>query len=428
MIDDMWGRATDSLMGSMMSSNPSIFAPDTSFTVQNDALLETLRLLSEQPPLDPADALAKLPANLPNTGAGEGNLLPDLAALVLGGAQRLDDPFAFAHMDPPTPWLTWAMTLWNARLNQNLLHPATAPAARMIEERTVAWLAPFFGMDGGHMVPGSTVANLTALWAARDLRGIDEVVAPDTAHVSIEKSARLLGLRFRKLPTDGQGRLLADAAVGLERACLVLVAGATSTGVIDPLRLAGLAAWTHVDAAWAGPLRLSDKYAGLLDGIERADSVAISAHKWLFQPKESALVFFRDVSAAHAALSFGGAYLAAPNVGVLGSHGATAVPLLALLWAWGRDGLASRLDRCMDAAATFASFVAENEQLELLGAPETGVVVWRPRHKDVQEFGAALPVGLASRTTVAGSQWLRCVAANPVVNIDAVTDAVRAVI
>ena len=60
-------------------------------------------------------------------GDGERSGLFTRRALVLGGAQRLDTPLSFAHMDPPTPWLTWAMTLWNARLNQNLLHPAAAP-------------------------------------------------------------------------------------------------------------------------------------------------------------------------------------------------------------------------------------------------------------------------------------------------------------
>jgi L-2,4-diaminobutyrate decarboxylase len=404
------------------------FDSDAAFTIDTDALFEAVRLLSDQPFRDPALAFAALPEDLPDVGRGERELLSDIAALVLGGAHRLDAPLSFAHMDPPTPWLTWAMALWNARLNQNLLHPSTAPVARIIEERTVAWLAPFFGMDGGHMVPGSTVANLTALWAARDLRGVDEVAAPDTAHVSIEKSARLLGLRYRPLPTDDEGRLLPEAAIDLDKACLVLVAGATSTGVIDPLHLAGSAAWTHVDAAWAGPLRLSDKYAGRLDGIEQADSVAVSAHKWLFQPKESALVFFRDASAAHSALSFGGAYLAAPNIGLLGSHGATAVPLFALLWAWGRKGLASRLDRCMEAADRFAAFVDGDDRLQRLGSPATGVVVWRARGKTVQELSNALPVGLVSQTTVAGQQWLRCVAANPSVDVEAVIAAVRTAI
>ena len=412
----------------VMQTELDNFDTDTAFTVQNDGLIEALRLLSEQESVDLAAAFAAVPIDLPDKGTGERELLCDLAALVLGGAHRLDDALSFAHMDPPTPWLTWAMAVWNARLNQNLLHPVTAPAARLIEERTVDWLAPYFGMDGGHIVPGSTVANLTAIWAARELRGIDEVVAPNTAHISIEKSARLLGLRFRPLPTDNEGRMLAEAAVGLDRACLVLVAGATSTGVIDPLRVAGSAAWTHVDAAWAGPLRLSHKHACLLDGIEHADSVAVSAHKWLFQPKESALIFFRDAATAHSAISFGGAYLAAPNIGLLGSHGATAVPLFALLWAWGRDGLASRLDRCMSAAEKFTAFVEDDHRFELLGRPETGVVVWRPRDKSVEDFGAALPAGLASQTTVAGSPWLRCVAANPSVNINAVIDAVRSII
>jgi glutamate/tyrosine decarboxylase-like PLP-dependent enzyme len=134
------------------------------------------------------------------------------------------------------------MALWGARLNQNLLHPATAPVARDIERRVVAWLAPFFGMEGGHLTPGSTVANLTALWAARDAAGVAEIVASETAHVSVEKAARLLGLPLRRLPADREGRLRPEAATGLDRAYLVLTAGTTASGVVDPLDLAGRAA------------------------------------------------------------------------------------------------------------------------------------------------------------------------------------------
>jgi L-2,4-diaminobutyrate decarboxylase len=404
--------------------NPLPSLPDPAFVFQDAAFAQVLDHLSNQNAVDPTAALAIMPRDFPAHGAGDEAILPDLSALVLGGGHRHDEPLSFAHMDPPTPWLTWAMTLWNARLNQNLLHTMSAPVARSIEERVVAWLAPFFGMNGGHMVPGSTVANLTAIWAARDLRGVEEVAAPDTAHVSIEKAAKILGLRFRPLPTDGEGRLLLGGVHDFDRACLVLVAGATSTGVIDPLELAGSAAWTHVDAAWAGPLRLSPTYASRLDGIENADSVAVSAHKWFFQPKESALVFFRDTDAAHSALSFGGAYLASPNIGLLGSHGAVAVPLLALLWAWGRDGLATRLDRCMAASERFAEYAAKEPRLELLGQPETGVIVWRPLHKSVDDLLATLPFGLASKTTLSGTPWLRCVAANPNVDIEAVVEAV----
>jgi L-2,4-diaminobutyrate decarboxylase len=329
-------------------------------------------------------------------------------------------------MDPPTPWITWAASLWTASLNQNLLHPATAPAAREIEARVVRWLSPFFGMSGGHMTPGSTVANLTALWAARNCAGVDTVMASDSAHLSVEKSAHILGLAFRRLPTDRTGALEADAVPSdLSRTALVLTAGTTGTGAIDPLDLAARAAWTHVDAAWAGPLRLS-RHANRLDGIEKADSVAVSAHKWLFQPKESAFVLFRDEPRASASISFGGAYLTTANVGVLGSHGAAAVPLLATLMAWGRAGLAERIERCVDLAESFAETVYRQPGLCLLAKPRTGIVVWRPQ--DEASFDAiqrSLPTGMASTTSVSGTRWFRNVAANPNADFARLSEAVR---
>ena len=320
--------------------------PDPDFILDRDALAHAVELMVGVGSC--AEPSASLPVSLPETGIGGRAALDLLAPSVLGGASRLGDAGAMAHMDPPTPWITWATTLWNASLNQNLLHPATAPVARDVEKRVIGWLAPYFGMDGGHMVPGSTIANLTALWAARERAGVEEVVYAETAHLSVSKAAHLLGLRARPLPCDREGALRSDALpADLGRSALVLTAGTTSTGAVDDLSLIGRAAWTHVDAAWAGPLRLSRVYAPGLAGLERADSIAISAHKWLFQPKESALVLFRDATLAHEAISFGGAYLATPNVGVLGSHGAVAVPLLATLLAWGREGLAARIERCL---------------------------------------------------------------------------------
>jgi L-2,4-diaminobutyrate decarboxylase len=360
-----------------------------------------------------------LPLELPQVGMGSMAVLNSLAPSILGGAARLGEATSFAHMDPPTPWITWAIALWNASLNQNLLHPATAPVARQMEQRVVAWLAPFFGMNGGHMTPGSTVANLTALWSARECAGVTEVIASEGAHLSIAKAAHILGLKYLSLPIDANGSIdAAQLPTDLSKSALVLTAGATSSGAIDPLVLVGRAAWTHVDAAWAGSLRLS-KYANLLAGIESADSVAVSAHKWLFQPKESALVLFKDTERAHAAVSFGGAYLATPNVGVLGSHGATATVLLATLLAWGYQGVAQRIEHCMDLARCFRDFVAADERLELYAEPQSGIVVWRP--KDENLFGQVLqqlPAGSTSTTSISGGKWFRNVAANPSADID----------
>lgn len=389
---------------------------DPSFASSPEGLSRALNLLVD-PSLGNSSAL---PDHLPDNGLGEAEVLSMLAPAVLGGARRLDAPEAMAHMDPPTPWITWATALWNASLNQNLLHPDVSPIAGEVEVRVVDWLAPYFGMTGGHMTPGSTVANLTALWAARELAGVRRVVASTAAHLSIAKAAHLLGLEYLGIEAGPDGALDGPALPdSLSDAALVLTAGATSTGAIDDIRLAGRAAWTHVDAAWAGPMRLSTVHAERLAGIEAADSVAVSAHKWLFQPKESGLIFFRDADRVNPAISFGGAYLTQPNVGLLGSHGATAVPLLATLLAWGRTGLASRIDRCMALADDLHDRMSADKRFHLFGPNKSGVLLWRPVGAGpLDRLSAALPTGMSSRTTIGDVDWFRQVAANPTADID----------
>lgn len=396
---------------------------DPSFGLDSEGLRRAVSLLEDRIPLEAPRY--GLPESLPDTGLGDAEALERLAPDVLGRAAYLDADDAMAHMDPPTPWITWALALWNARLNQNLLHPATAPFARQAEACVVAWLAPFFGMNGGHMTPGSSVANLTALWAARDLRGVRKVVASSSSHLSVRKAARILGLDYVEADIDQRHRLdPATMPSDLSDACLVLTAGTTSVGAVDPLDCCGVAAWTHVDAAWAGPLALSDRYRSTLSGIDQADSVAVSAHKWLFQPKESALVMFRDTEAAHATISFGGGYLAAPNIGVQGSHGAAGTLLLATLLAWGREGLAARIEHCMDNARRLQAFIAAHPDFELFPDGGTGVIVFRPASHSVDEFRAALPRGLASTTNIDGAPWLRCVSANPNADIGRIISAI----
>ncbi len=369
----------------------------------------------------------KLPTEVPEAPWEAERVLTVMADLLLHQAMDLGHDAAFAHMDPPTPAISWITSLWSASRNQNLLHPVTAPAGRDLEAQVVAWLAPHFGMDGGHMTPGSTLANITALWAARKLRGIRRVVASAASHVSIPKAADILGLSFEPIACDREGKIDGQALPqDLSDAALVLTAGHTSSGAIDDLSLAGRAAWTHVDAAWAGPLRLTTPWAGRLDGVEQADSVSVSAHKWLFQPKESALVFFKDTEGAHGALSFGGAYLARPNIGLLGSHGVTAAAnLAATLLTFGKRGLERRIGEALEKAEKFAAAVQHNPDLELLCQPMTGVVVWRPRDPDqFDAIAGQLPLGTASQTLIEGDRWFRNVAANPNLRIEPLCDLV----
>ena len=389
---------------------------DPSFAADHAGLEAALGLLLREL-TQPSGGALELPLELPDGGTGELPALERLAPAVVGGARRLGDPGFLAHMDPPTPWVAWAGAQWAAALNQNLLFTDSAPVARELEQRVIAWLAPFFGMSGGHLVPGSSVANLTALWAARELRGVEEVVASDAAHLSVRKAALLLGLGYRTDALREPG--------DLSRAALVLTAGTTVTGAVEPLRAGEEAAWRHVDAAWAGPLRLSERYADLLDGIETADSVAVSGHKWLFQPKESALVLFADSARAHEAISFVSGYLAEPNVGLLGSHGASALPLAATLLAWGRSGTAQRIDRCMEIAARLCELIEADERLELCSGPETGIAVWRPLGDvDLDALRGRMRHAFVSLTELDGQRRLRSVSANPMADPELVVGEV----
>ena len=372
--------------------------------------------------LDPP-AATELPA-LDAAPLGADEALRSLARAVLPTATHLEHPGFFAHMDPVTPWVTWVASQWAAQLNQNLLHTDTGSVARDLEDRVLRLLAPRWGMDGGHMVPGSSVANLTALWAARTLHRVTTVVASATAHLSVAKAAHILGLEYRSVPVDIDGRLDREQLGDLSSSAVVLTAGTTATGAIDPLARPD-APWVHVDAAWAGPLRLSDRWGHLLDGVEGADSVAVSAHKWLHQPKESALVMFKDTSIAHDALSYGAAYLANPNIGLLGSHGYTALPLAATILAYGVDGIAAWVDHEMDLTVALTDMIQADPRLEQWGTgPGSGVVAWRHIEVASKDLQSRMDGAFVSVTNIDGEDWLRSVAANPFADPGHVVSAV----
>ena len=172
---------------------------DNSFKQKYSELLDGLKPFKDDFTLA---NLGALPDNFPDKGLGEKKVLDYLAPIAIGEATKLDDPIAFAHMVPATPWITWIMALWNASLNQNLLHPAISPVARDFETKAIDWLCPYFGMNGGHLTPGSTLSNLTALWVARDLKGVKKIVVSEEAHISMKKSANILGLEFETVPCN----------------------------------------------------------------------------------------------------------------------------------------------------------------------------------------------------------------------------------
>jgi L-2,4-diaminobutyrate decarboxylase len=355
-----------------------------------------------------ASTMDDFPVSFPMSGQPDEAVFNWFKGQIDSKSAALGAKTAFAHMDPPTPEIAARLVGLNAQFNQNLLHPDLSPFATAAERRVIDWLAPAFGMAAGHMCGGSTLANLTALWCAREA-GAKRVLASSDSHISIAKSAHILGMSFTPVPATPLGQLDRSHLPDATDAAVVLTAGTTGRGVIDDLTPLN-ATWIHVDAAWAGPL-IFTRYADRLAGIEHANSVAISAHKWLYQPKDSALILFAD-PAAHEAVSFGGDYLATPNVGVQGSRGAAAIPLLATLLAWGQTGLAARIEKSMADAEALANHLAQDNRTDLKLYPETGVLNWRPTARRVDDVLAQLG-NTSSQTKIDGAVWLRQVAANP---------------
>ena len=137
-------------------------------------------------------------------------------------------------------------------------------------------------------------------------------------------------------------------------------------------------------------------------------------------------MLFRDVGTANAAISFGGGYLVRPNVGVQGSRSAAAIPLLATLLAWGREGVAQRLDYLMGVAEAVANAIEKSDRLTLWSQPQTGINVFRPVDSTAAAFVQAVPAGMLSTCVLGGETWVRSVAANPSVDVDLVVDLILA--
>ncbi len=266
---------------------------------------------------------------LPASGTSADEILEQFTRDVLPHAMNIASPRYFGLFNPtPLPLGVWADALCSA-LNQNGAVWRNSPAANVIEARVLRWLCELIGYGAGSfgtLTSGGSEANLVALKCARDrsasgtrdgglrasyARGNLIVYASEQCHYSFIKSVDILGLgrdNLRKIETDERFHLSADVLrqtilrdieEGHTPCCIAGAAGATSTGVIDPLdKLADIAAefklWFHVDAAYGGALAFSGKYKSRLRGIERADSVTIDPHKWMFVPFECGALLVRD--------------------------------------------------------------------------------------------------------------------------------------
>jgi glutamate/tyrosine decarboxylase-like PLP-dependent enzyme len=331
---------------------------------------------------------------LPESGDDAMAILDRLAAAGLAGTVATQGPryfgFVVGGSYPVATAADWLVSAWD----QNSGIFALSPIVSVVESVTAGWVRDLVGLPdhwSTGFVTGCQMANFTALAAARHhvlrLAGWDveadgligappiDVVVSDESHYTIFMALRLLGFgagRVRRVPTDAQGRMRADALARLldggSGPCIVCAqAGNVNTGAFDPIADVAAAArrrgaWLHVDGAFGLWAAASPALAPLVRGIDAADSIATDAHKWLNVPYDSGLVLTAHPDAHRAAMTLGAAYILQsdaerdPHEFVPEeSRRARAVPVYAVLRALGRQGLRDLVERSSALARRMAA-------------------------------------------------------------------------
>ncbi|MCD6188332.1 MAG: putative pyridoxal-dependent aspartate 1-decarboxylase [Desulfuromusa sp.] len=347
-------------------------------------------------------------------------------------------PGFIGHMTSALPYFMLPLSRIMTALNQNLVKVETSKAFTPMERQVLAMLHhliyrqddSFYQQwihDSQHALgafcSGGTIANTTALWAARnqlcgpdgDFAGIAKeglfkalqylncnglaILVSRRAHYSLGKAVDLLGIGRDNLilvDTDDHSRIdMAALRVEYKKLCernirplaLIGIAGTTETGHVDPLDdLADFAeeigCHFHVDAAWGGPTLFSATHRHLLKGIERADSVTIDAHKQLYAPMGAGMVLFKDPHAL-TAIEHHANYILRHGSKDLGSHTlegsrpGMAMLVHAGLSIIGRKGYELLIDLGIAKARKFAELIKAHPNFELMTAPELNILTYR---------------------------------------------------
>ncbi|MCA1621078.1 MAG: hypothetical protein LC795_17580 [Acidobacteria bacterium] len=404
----------------------------------------------------PADLVALFDEPLPLEGSGAEEIFERVRRDLIPHAMNIPSPRYFGLFNPtPLPVAVWADAVASA-INQNGAAWRNSPSVSVVEALVLRWLCQLVGYGPeafGTLTSGGSEANLVGLKCARDHavagardRGVratgagDLVVyASEQCHYSFIKSVDILGLgreNLRKVDTDSRFHIRTDLlreairrdlAEGSTPVCVAGAAGATSTGVVDPLdELADIARefglWFHVDAAYGGALAFSEKHRARLRGMERADSVAFDPHKWMFVPFECGALLVRgggrvlrdafDITPEYLSEERGGADVEYDffRYGQLGTRRAMALKVWAAFKSLGVRGYAEAVERQIELVEHLAARFDELEEFERVGEVETALCCVRflppwAREKSPAEQDE-LQRALQQRVERSGGAWL----------------------
>ena len=456
MIDDLAGQLTDQIAEQHERLGRAVTAIITEYAGSLDARKVTSGATPQE--------LEKIfDEPFPEKGMTTEEILARFTTDVLAHAMQVPSPRYYGQFNPtPLPIGVWADAL-SSTLNQNAGAWRNGPTSAMIEARVLRWLCALVGYGPasfGVLASGGTEANLIALKCARDrahqaavgqtflsvpmngLRSVPgdlTVYASEQCHFSIERSVDILGLgrhSLRKIATDEnfhvrpdalQEQLEADRKAGCIPCCIIGIAGATSTGVIDPLeQLSAIArqnnCWYHVDAAYGGTLAFSEKHGAKLRGIELADSITFDPHKWMFVPFACGAVLVRDggrvlrdafdITPEYLNEDRGGADVEFDffRYGQMGTRRFSSLKLWMALKFMGRAGYAAVVERQVELTEYLAERIDDLADFERVSPVETAVCCFKLTPPDLANISSVeqdrLQQELQQRIERGGEAWI----------------------
>jgi aromatic-L-amino-acid decarboxylase len=376
------------------------------------------------PRVRPGEVRDALPAAAPETGEPFDEIFRDFERILVPALTHWNHPGFLAYFATTGSAPGVLAEFLSAAVNQQAMLWRTSPAATELEEVSLRWLRDLLGLPPafeGVIYDTASISTLHALAAAREVaipgirehglagnRGIGpvRVYCSEQAHTSIDKAVILLGLgqaSLSRVAVDDAFRMnvnaLRDAvdrdlADGVRPVAVVGTIGTTSTTSVDPIaRIADICEthgiWLHVDAAYAGVTALIPERRLAFDGWERADSIVLNPHKWLFVPFDLSAFYCRRMDALRAAFSLVPDYLETPeaargvrnlmDTGIQLGRRFRALKLWAVLRHFGAAAIRDTLSEHIRIAQLFASWVASHPDFEPMAPVPFSVVCFRAR-------------------------------------------------
>ncbi|MGP1674694.1 MAG: pyridoxal phosphate-dependent decarboxylase family protein [Candidatus Limnocylindrales bacterium] len=384
--------------------------------------LETVEDRAVFPAIEPGTLRPLFPATPPEEPEPLEAILADYRRLIEPNATHWQHPGFLAYFATTASGPGILGEMLTATLGQNPMLWRTSPIGTELEEVVVDWLRQALGLPAefdGLLTDTASTSSLIALAAARQAAGIEaaaeglagrpdvpalRVYASTEAHSSIEKACMTLGLgrsslvrvevdeRYQMRPDALEAAVAADRAAGRRPIAIVATLGTTSSTSVDPVAaIADIAAreglWLHVDSAYAGVVAMLPERRAPFDGWERADSIVVNPHKWLFTPLDASLLLTRRMPDLRAAFSLVPEYLRTLDreapvrdyneyTPQLGRRFRALKLWIQLRW-FGLEGLRRRIQRHLDLATEFAAWIEADPDWELLAPVPFSTICFR---------------------------------------------------